>query len=974
MAALALVLPAACSSGNGNVDSRATVTGRLMTETGEPIGDAAVLCESAVEATTDANGLFTIRLKAGAHHLVFVKDGKILAGRCLAVAELTRYELGDLCGSTPTACEEGSPSSGDTDGDGLADEIEIAGWTVQVVAGDGTVETRQVTSDPKVVDTDGDGLSDAQEYAARTDPRRKDTDGDGLSDYAELMVYKSDPTSVDTDGDSRGPDGTGQTDPNLWDGNEVLLSHTSPTLADTDGDGLTDWEEIHSGGTNPLVADLPTLALELYGDPRISLDEDVTTSCTVKQVELSRDSTENVDTDLVSTKMSIENTVALHTEAEIGTSHWPPSANAKLTTDTQFKQAWMHDTSSSWTQTSVEEAQKSSECWETTKTDYDGGDIRVAMKLRNLSDLAFKVKDLRVIAYQLKGGGRFSVVGTLDPVDWPEGGFVLGPSGEQTFMVQKLDLGAETMKSLVRTPSALFFEVGGYSLFQLDEWGVTETVNYAKLGESVVQRTGLLTIDSGAGDIERHLIATNVYRNPDGSGRGITMREALGTLGIAYQTEKQKDADGKVVGPSVLTRVRSVETYKDDPARPGRGFWVVAGTGADFEPGVTRDFDDIVLKNGGRVSLVFLVDSDLDGIFDREEELLGTDKLNPDTDGDTLTDYEETKVGWLVSAAGVDYQVFSDPRFADADGDYLSDGTEKGARTDPYKKDTDGDGVNDTNDPDPNNPPCLPGSDLGIAAWWDGTAAGTLATDIWKTASPGDPTGVASNATMVPGSLILNVQGGPVFNLNSVSGNPGTDYMDAPNHVSLSPTRELSLSALIFRNNLTTFPALSTIVSKGAYNGEHYALYLDPTGKAAFVLTRSVHEKCWYCWFGSACDDGSCADSNYVSREVLLTPNPVVVPGEWTLLTVTFGGEAMRIYKNGAQVASASTYAYWADGWYRYETTTNYLIGNSSPLRVGVSAPNTYPFSGMLDNVQFFGKGLASGQVLLLNQLGACKP
>jgi hypothetical protein len=32
--------------------------------------------------------------------------------------------------------------------------------------------------------------------------------------------------------------------------------------------------------------------------------------------------------------MSIENTVQLHTEVEAGTGNWPPSANAKLTTDT----------------------------------------------------------------------------------------------------------------------------------------------------------------------------------------------------------------------------------------------------------------------------------------------------------------------------------------------------------------------------------------------------------------------------------------------------------------------------------------------------------------------------------------------------------------------------------------------------------------------------------------------------------------
>lgn len=976
--AIALLPGCSDSKKDTPADAKATITGRLVGVTGLPIPEASICTGAATVGTTGAGGEFSVRVAPGAQHLTFSKDGALLAESCLAVAELTTYALGDISAYTASACAALAGGEGDADGDGLADADEVNGWEVLVTDGDGVVHGRRVTSDQALADTDFDGLSDAEERAAGTDPRRKDTDGDLLSDFGELNVFKSDPRSMDSDGDSRGPDGKAPTDPNLWDGNELLRSHTSPTLADTDGDGFTDWQEIHSGGTNPLVADLPALALEAYGDPLVQLDVQSVSGCNSSSVTLAQDTTEQKDTDLTTTKMSIENTVKLHTEAEVGTSNWPPSANAKLTTDTEFKQAWMHEGSSSFTQTSVNESKKQAECWETAQVSFANGKIGTAMKLRNLSDLSFKVRDLNVIAYQLQGGGRLSLIGTLDPVSWPTGGFVLGPSGEIVFEAKKADLGAETMKALVKTPSALIFQVGSYALFQLDEWGVNETVNYAKLGETAVQRTGLLTVDTGDGPAERYLVATNVYRTPDGAGRGVTMKEALAILGIPYETEPQKDANGAVVGPRLLKRVRGVAAYADDPLR-GRGFWAVAGTGAAFDPdAAATDFDGIVLRDGERVTLAFMRDTDKDGIFDREEALLGTDPAKPDTDDDGLSDYDESKVGWVVEAAGRSYQVYPDGRFADYDGDYLPDGAEKGAGTDPFRKDTDGDGALDPADSDPLNPPCLTGGSLGMIAWWDGgtTVApptpGPSPNDSWTIASPGQPVARASNAALVGGATITLLGGDYVFNVNQTADLNG-QYLEAPNDDTLNPNRTVSLSAWVNRNALSALPDWSTVVAKGPWTGEHYALYVDRTGRVAFVLSRSVHKKCWYCWFGSACDDASCADSNYNERSVAQTTNPVVENAKWTLVTATFGGEMMRVYVNGVQVASYDTSVYWADGWYRYETTTNWLITNTAPLRIGASATGVAPFNGMLDDVQLAGAGWTPNQASLQNTLGVCR-
>jgi len=77
-------------------------------------------------------------------------------------------------------------------------------------------------------------------------------------------------------------------------------------------------------------------------------------------------------------------------------------------------------------------------------------------------------------------------------------------------------------------------------------------------------------------------------------------------------------------------------------------------------------------------------DSDCDGISDLKENVFyRTDRLNPDTDGDTLNDGYETNIG-------------TSPDNSDTDNDGLNDGEEKESiNTDPLNPDTDGDKMKD---------------------------------------------------------------------------------------------------------------------------------------------------------------------------------------------------------------------------------------------------------------------------------------
>ena len=212
-------------SGEQAVPEEATVNGRLLDSYDIPVVDGYVRVSSdSIETRTDTVGGFSFSIAAGAHQLVASKDGLTLAVLCFTCAEGVIYQLGDIKPGMPSNCDTAQPSAGDADGDGLLDIDETAGWLVNIVLGDGTIETREVDSDPGLYDTDGDGdgdgdgLNDAQEMAARTDPRRMDTDGDLLYDYAEFNVYKSHPTRMESDGDSCDPDspeGECYSDPNL---------------------------------------------------------------------------------------------------------------------------------------------------------------------------------------------------------------------------------------------------------------------------------------------------------------------------------------------------------------------------------------------------------------------------------------------------------------------------------------------------------------------------------------------------------------------------------------------------------------------------------------------------------------------------------------------------------------------------------------------------------------------------------------
>jgi hypothetical protein len=829
-------------------------------------------------------------------------------------------------------------------------------------------------------------LSDGEEKALLIDPTRPDTDADLLNDYSEMNVYKSLPAVADSDGDSCPGGAAGcASNPSLWDGYELLVSKTSPTLADTDGDGLSDYREIVVGGSNPRLADLPAIALELAADPKISVAEEAGQGCTTLSSSLERESHAHVRTDTEATRMSIENTVQLHTEVEAGTGNWPPSANAKLTTDTKFSQSWAQETTSTWTSESLAATEDTRDCWTRNEYDFSRGSIEVAMKVVNNSNLALELSELRVLAYRLELGGSFELVSVLAPDEdvWGEGQ-TLAPRSHITLTVGSTGVDASAMRRLVANPTGLMFEVGSHQITVL-----ASGLSFATLSESVLERTALVVIDPGNGNVQRHAVATNVYRNPDGSARGVTLGEALSEIvGVDYETR----VGGTDPAHQVLYRIGNRTTYDvcdersdeydavECDATQAHGFWVVAGSGRAFTATSLADFDDRVLSNADRVVLTYVEDSDGDDVFDREEYLSGTDATVKDTDGDGLDDFAERERWDVPIYRAARTEVFPDPRYPDRDLDGSSDYRESLDATDPWVADTDGDGANDLYDSYPLAAPCRDGDVLGLEAWWDATVDDpdhpTTAIDVWV------PDGGRGNdgdvIADVPAEMILEdtLEPNPDPDKHVFLFNPVTDQVDqridVPDDVALSPVKPLTFSAWVNWQGPDSSNTYQTIVAKGAGDDASATLrvLVKNDGALRVTLTRWVFVKRW----SPGCDI-CCADRSEWHTFKAQTGEGVLSPG-WTHVTVTFyaaGQESLIVYTNGESVKVWTLDTKYDDGGScDARRTTTRLKDNHDHLTIGGPTSGARAFQGALDDIQLYHKGLLADEVSDVYELGIC--
>lgn len=409
----------------------------------------------------------------------------------------------------------------DTDSDGLSDNVEMRGWLVSVKGADGQTRTRAVTSDPAVEDTDGDGLNDAQEANLRFDPRNTDTDDDQINDYAEFNEVYTNGLDQDTDHDG------------LDDFLEFTFFRTSPLFGDTDGDQIADFDEI-IGSRNPRVSDLPRPEITI-GAVSLRLDVRFTETKGQEQRELE---TRNFRSSLIASESQThtrQDTVAAELHFDIGTRDGDDTWNAYyrggFSVGYTFQQT---EESATATQQEYERSLTTDEEVTrgfTSEREVFGAVMQVAVNLRNLSTLAYRVRNLQITAFiqDPQNHSRLIPVATLTPEAPPAEGFTLGPLAAERgpFIFSNTTIVPSLVEALMANSSGLVFRISNYDIIDEHER------NFAFSGQEIAERTARVVIDFGGASSLRALVTgeafheiqpgdeTEIHRVATSAGRAI---------------------------------------------------------------------------------------------------------------------------------------------------------------------------------------------------------------------------------------------------------------------------------------------------------------------------------------------------------------------------------------------------------------------------------------------------------------------
>jgi len=346
----------------------------------------------------------------------------------------------------------------------------------------------------------------------------------------------------------------------------------------------------------------------------------------------------------------------------------------------------------------------------TTRTQtIDGGRIALLVDVTNVGQVPAKLRNLSVqLARHEPETGATRPVAQLRPAAAADADIVLGIGESVTVQLENRQVDADRMVRLMKNPSLMVLAPANFDVLSAGD------DDYDFVEGDVADRTATIVLDLAPGDIRTYRVAALVNRDATGRKTGVSVGEVLDRVGLTW------DADPIPEGPDSLVLQRYVFKVGDrvtelhegpppelgDPApypegrAPGprlikRGwFALIQRRSGQYE------FDDQLFTSrilpGDRASLLFLQDLDRDGLSDEEERIKGTSDAAVDSDGDGLSDWWETKVGWTVVVRGqVTVAGISNPADGETDGAGLSDADERVRGTNPWLPDTDGDALGD---------------------------------------------------------------------------------------------------------------------------------------------------------------------------------------------------------------------------------------------------------------------------------------
>ena len=583
-----------------------------------------------------------------------------------------------ISGSPPPAVTTGQtysfiPQANDSDGDLLTfDIVNAPGWATFNTGNGrltGTPQLSDVGAHPDILISVSDG-----------------TDSASLSSFTIVVSSVSGTQDSDNDG--------------LTDAEELALG-THPSVRDTDGDGFLDREEVENwdqfSGThlrfNPLVADVPRLRMQRLGTPVIQLYATTTESGSINK-GMTEESVAEVQTTTDRGRESInviEEQHAVNVNAEVRRSG--PVTSGSVAASYDYNHTDTTTETNFWNETTVEtNRQASSEYFETLNTESvteSGGEIKVLMGLLNDGDISYTLNNMNISAFMEnpERPGDLIAVGTLlfdgDMTFTPSPlGANVQPSQTDFTpfnFVYRAENNPEEISRILENSNQLVFEATNLSLT-----GQRQDVDLNLAAQNVRARTAEVIVDFGDSQgikTERHRVAVDNGTDPTLSFDDL-MSQRL-NFGYQFSTETFPG----FASNNGLTAIRNVVM---DAAT--NSYWLVAHTftpvGAPSGTTETRLYNilnesysssDLELRRGDVLHLAYITDSDLDGLSDRLEILEGTDLGLPDTDGDGLDDAFE-KYGWFsnLSQAPCDqgtelFLVNSNPLDPDTDGDSITD-------------------------------------------------------------------------------------------------------------------------------------------------------------------------------------------------------------------------------------------------------------------------------------------------------------
>jgi len=554
--------------------------------------------------------------------------------------------------------------------------------------------------------------------------------GNAVNGAITITVLNSILPTTDSDGDG------------LTDLDELNTYGTNPNIADTDADGFNDFDEVVTFGFdptgnrlrfNPLIADLPKIAINLVSAPEVLINytqtDGTTNSISTNRSATSSSTVSRSDSSESTNSFEHSYTEGIEVGVEVEASLTNLGGKASTTVSFEATQTFSKSTTTAW---STEQSNENSntldeaESFESSNEISAGdGQLSIVASISNPGNLSYTVQNLILGStyFDPSQPNPVAPVANLD-FDTTSGTFpsvTLGPgqsTGPLNFIAGSVNL--QKTKALLGNSRGIKVSAAIFDL--LDAGGVSYNFNLA----GVQAQGSMVFVDFGASS-GRSSISEYVAVNGN-PARKISVLDALqSVLGLNVQLSGI---------PGVIS---SVDGISNAPAVPtdlygDKGVWVLlhavnSGTNQftttvytspaqetkllQLNPNILNvvssyDPSQIQLHGGDILSLMYVEDSDQDGLGDREEFFYNTDPLLADTDNDGLTDKQEID-GWDVTytirAAPFTSHVVSNPLKADSDGDGLFDADEANLAAadpnlsrNPLNPDTDGDGIPDTTD------------------------------------------------------------------------------------------------------------------------------------------------------------------------------------------------------------------------------------------------------------------------------------